>query len=417
MIATRPTSRYVAIAAYLLLLLAFYEFSSLSNTFNYRNPELIFARKEVKVSVIESKGCHDEVWVSYLSALGQLPECHSNLFLTAQRYGVDSIVELMPGADNRQLVDVTDFQPEYFEGEARAEPDIVLSITSEYDLIAPKLKPTFAHLLHNTSSILFATVHHGNEWKNASRFQAVKPWIEAKRFRFITLSDHVTDYMTDNIVKHWATQMDVHNVPISTFPPVFTIPDTPIKNEVALRFAMQGDLITKRRPNRDYEGTFKRFAKLNSSGQAVELHVLGNGGLPTVPEEAKDKIKFHRGLPYPEFYDVLHSATAMLPAFASHEYVESKASSTIPASLIVGCPLIADDDLLNAYRFLSLDDVYYREKGEDEIDVVERIAKLPEQDRLAKAEGLRRKNEWLTKKGGYLFRQWISESRERLLEL
>lgn len=414
MFATRPASRYVSVAACTLLLLVFYQFSSLSTTFNYRNPGSPFASKEVKVSVIESKGCHDEVSASYLSALGQLSECNSNVFLAAQRFGIDSIFELIPGADNRKLVTYNEFRPKYFESETAAEPNIVLSVTSEYDLIDAKLKPTFAHLLHNTSRILFATVHHGNEWKEDRRFQAVKPWIEAKRLRFITLSDHVTDYMTDNIVKHWATKMEVHNVPISTFPPVFTIPTAPIKNEATLRFAMQGDLVVNRRPNRDYEGTFKRFAKLNSDGQAIELHVLGNGGLPKVPDEAKDQIKFHRGLPYPEFYDVLHSATAMLPAFASHEYVESKASSTIPASLIVGSPLIADDDLLNAYRFLSRDDVYYREKGEDEIDVVKRIAKLPEQDRLAKAEGLRKKNELLTKQGGDLFRQWISESRERL---
>ncbi|KAJ9412496.1 hypothetical protein FOXG_14908 [Fusarium oxysporum f. sp. lycopersici 4287] len=394
MIATRPASRYVTVAACALLLLVFYQFSSLSTTFNYRNPGSPFASKEVKVSVIESKGCHDEVSASYLSALGQLSECNSN--------------RRQPQADHRN-----EFRPKYFESETTAEPDIVLSVTSEYDLIDAKLKPTFAHLLHNTSSILFATVHHGNEWKEDRRFQAVKPWIEAKRLRFITLSDHVTNYMTV-IVKHWATKMEVHNVPISTFPPVFTIPTAPIKNEATLRFAMQGDLVVNRRPNRDYEGTSKRFAKLNSDRQAIELPVVGNGGLPKVPDEAKDRIKFHRGLPYPEFYNVLHSATAMLPAFASYEYVESKASSTIAASLIVGSPLIADDDLLDAYRFLSLEDVYYREEGEDEIDVVERIAQLPEQDRLAKAEGLRKKNELLTKQGGDLFRQWISESRGRL---
>ncbi|EXK77727.1 hypothetical protein FOQG_17582 [Fusarium oxysporum f. sp. raphani 54005] len=399
MIATRPASRYL---------------SSLSTTFTYRNPGSPFTNKEVKAWVIESKGCHDEVSASYLSALGQLSECNSNIFLADQRFGIDSIYGLIPGANKRKLVTDNEFRPQYLDSETAAEPDIVLSVTSEYDLIDAKLKPTFAHLLHNTSSILFATVHHGNEWKEDRRFQAVKPWIEAKRLRFITLSDHVTNYMTD-IVKHWAAKMEVHNVPISTFPPVFSIPTAPAKNEATLRFAMQGDLIVNRRPNRDYEGTFKRFIKLNSDCQAIELHVVGNGDLPKLPDEAKDRIKFHRGLPYPEFYDVLHSATAMLPAFASHEYVESKASSTIAASLIVGSPLIAGDDLLNAYRFLSRDDVYYREEGEDEIDVVERIAKLPEQDRLAKAEGLRKKNELLTKQGGDLFRQWISESRERLL--
>ncbi|KAH7461660.1 hypothetical protein IWW34DRAFT_674530 [Fusarium oxysporum f. sp. albedinis] len=412
MFASRQASRYLTVAACTLLLLTFYQFSFLT-TSNYRIPGSPFVSKKVKVSVIESKGCHNEVSASFLSALGQLSECNSNVFLAAQRFGIDSIYKLIPGADNRKLVTDDEFRPQYFESEITAEPDIVLSVTSEYDLIDAKLKPTFAHLLHNTSSILFATVHHGNEWTDDRRFQAVKPWIKAKRLRFITLSDHVTNYMT-GIVKRWATKMEAHDVPISTFPPVFTIPTAPIKNEATLRFAMQGDLVVDRRPNRDYEGTFKRFAKLYSTGQAIELHVVGNGDLLKVPDEAKDRIKFHRGLPYPEFYEVLHSATAMLPAFASHEYVESKASSTIAASLIVGSPLIADDGLLNAYRFLRRDDVYYRERGEDEIDVVERIAKLPEQDRLAKAEGLRGKNELLTKQGGDLFRKWISESRKRL---
>jgi hypothetical protein len=104
----------------------------------------------------------------------------------------------------------------------------------------------------------------------------------------------------------------------------------------------------------------------------------------------------------------------MLPAFASAEYTKSKASSTIPASLIVGSPLIADDDLLGAYRFLTRDDVYYREQGEDEIDVVERIAKMSDAERQQKADGLRAKNALLTKKGAEQFREWIADSRARL---
>ncbi|KAF5250226.1 hypothetical protein FANTH_4551 [Fusarium anthophilum] len=411
MFASRRASRCLTVVACTLFLLAFYQLFHVIIS-NYYNPGLPSATKEVKVSVIESKGCHDEVSASYLSALGQLSECNSDVFLAAQRFGIDSIYKLIPGAGNRKLVTDHEFRPQYFDSEI-SKPDIVLSVTSEYDLIDAKLKPTFAHLFHNTTSIMFATVHHGNEWTDDHRFQAVKPWIEAKRLRFITLSDHVSDYMTD-IVKDWATRMEVNNVPINTFPPVFAIPSGPVKKEAALRFAMQGDLVVDRRPNRDYEGTFKRFAKLNSSSQAIELHVVGNGGLPKVPDEAKSRIKFHRGLPYPEFYEVLRSATAMLPAFASHEYVQSKASSTVAASLIVGSPLIADDALLNAYRFLRRDDVYYREKGEDETDVIERIAKLSERDRLAKSDGLRKRNKLLTKQGGYLFRQWITQSRGRL---
>jgi hypothetical protein len=79
----------------------------------------------------------------------------------------------------------------------------------------------------------------------------------------------------------------VHNVPISTFPPVFTIPTVPIKNEATLRFVMKGDLVVNRRPSRDFENTFKRYVKLNNDGQAIELHVVGNGGLPKVLGEAQ----------------------------------------------------------------------------------------------------------------------------------
>lgn len=414
MLTTRPASRYITVAIGALFFLAFYNFSGSSNSFNYHIPGVHLAHNDIKVAIIESKGCHDEVSASYLSVFGQLSECNTDVFLAAKRFGIETIFDLIPGAKKRNLITAEDFRPKYFQGEPVADPDIVLSVTSEYDLIDGKLKSTFEYLLQNTSSILFATVHHGDEWKDNNRFLAVKPWIQSNRLRFITLSDHVTDYMTANILPKWTKELEGQQAPISTFPPVFSIPTLSSYNDPALRFAMQGDLVVDRRPNRDYEGTFKRFAKVDSAREAIELHVVGDGGLPKVPEEAKDKIKFHQALPYTEFYEVLHSATALLPAFASHEYVESKASSTIPASLIAGSPLIADDDLLNAYRFLTKEDVYYREKGEDEIDVVERIAKLPEREREEKARKLRKKNEQLTKQGAELFRRWISESRERL---
>ncbi|EGU73867.1 hypothetical protein FOXB_15622, partial [Fusarium oxysporum f. sp. conglutinans Fo5176] len=110
MFASRPASRYLTFAACTLLLLVFYQFSLLT-TSNYWNPGSPFASKEVKVSVIESKGCHDEVSASYLSALGQLSECNSNIFLAAQRFGIDSIYKLIPGADNRKLVTDNEFRP------------------------------------------------------------------------------------------------------------------------------------------------------------------------------------------------------------------------------------------------------------------------------------------------------------------
>lgn len=403
---------------------------------------LLRPEKSLHVSVIETKGCHDEVTASFFSALGQIKDCQVEGYLAAQRWGIDDIYTQLPGIQQRVMKDkkellkaIDSFTP---DGNAESNegtllehyaPDIIISVTGEYDLVDKKSQKLWTYLLENTEAVIFAVVHHPNEWDN-HHFTAAKPWITARRFRLITLSDHVTQHFNSNFMEKWSQMVDTSYLHLSTFPPIFTIPtlatsagslitsvssdgQTTMEEANKIRFALQGDLIVPRNPNRDYKGTFKRFAELLNETEdrsSLELRVVGNGGLPLVPEDAKDNIKFSVELPYPDFYSILHSATAILPAFASEDYLTRKASSTIPAAYIAEVPLIANDKLLKAYKYVDKENVYYMEQGEDEMDVVARISKLSKGERMKKSADLKMKNQLLVKKSSDLLERWMRES-------
>jgi hypothetical protein len=57
----------------------------------------------------------------------------------------------------------------------------------------------------------------------------------------------------------------------------------------------------------------------------------------------------------------------------SPAYLTSKMSSTLVSSLITGTPVVADAAMLGAYTFLGREDVFFMNKGEDEVDVMLRV--------------------------------------------
>ena len=113
---------------------------------------------------------------------------------------------------------------------------------------------------------------------------------------------------------------------------------------------MQGDYAPERR---DYKRIFGSLGnvvkKINgtvdlTNGQPadkVKLHLIGHGPHVQVPENIRNNVAFDEDLSYPDFYRLLSKSYAVIPAFASDTYLDRKASSTVPASLIAGVPLVA----------------------------------------------------------------------------
>lgn len=62
--------------------------------------------------------------------------------------------------------------------------------------------------------------------------------------------------------------------------------------------------------------------------------------------------------PLQRYYATIQASHALLPAFGRDEYLSVRASATVATSLITGVPLIATRALLDAYAFLSEEDVF-----------------------------------------------------------
>lgn len=74
-----------------------------------------------------------------------------------------------------------------------------------------------------------------------------------------------------------------------------------------------------------------------------------------------------------EYYASIQQGQAVLPAFAGDHYYCCKASSTVPASLIAGTPLLATDNLINAYSYLDNTTVILQNSNETESHAMERV--------------------------------------------
>ena len=103
----------------------------------------------------------------------------------------------------------------------------------------------------------------------------------------------------------------------------------------------------------DEDATITHNAQKN-----ITLHLLGSGKAPPIPSQLTDHVILNPSLSYPDFYSLLSTAVAIIPAFASPHYLDRKASSSIPAALIAGTPLIASRELMDAYGYLDEDSVY-----------------------------------------------------------
>jgi hypothetical protein len=73
-----------------------------------------------------------------------------------------------------------------------------------------------------------------------------------------------------------------------------------------------------------------------------------------------------------EYYEVLHSCKAILPAFASDAYYVNKGSSSVAASFISGTPLVATPRLLQAYSFLDESAAIMVQEGMGDVEVCRR---------------------------------------------
>jgi hypothetical protein len=117
------------------------------------------------------------------------------------------------------------------------------------------------------------------------------------------------------------------------------------------------------------------------------------------------------GLAYLPYYAIIARSVALVPSFATDHYYVERASSTVAASLIAGCPLVASRRLLATYTYLDESVVWVQEEDEDEMDVVIRVGhERTAAERSAKNDNVRRRNLELCARSVRQFDRWILEA-------
>jgi hypothetical protein len=334
------------------------------------------------ISLVETGGSHDEVTSALVYAFASQKDSALTIFSPRLRYGIEKIMDEfhMPTSTNS----TDDFKRAVRES---APPEILISTTCELDSV--NLAKSFEILLAGKKTYLFCVIHHADRWMDSQNANSVRPWVEQGLVDFVTLSEHTARFFRTEAIDKWDFKADVE---VHVLPPVFPVnlpaPLATSDPENKFSLAMQGDYDASRR---DYTGIFQDlgdiigdFGNGREEGEKiappeVALHLIGHGNRPPVPDSVKQQTVFDENLSYIDFYTLLSRSFALLPAFASREYFDRKASSTVPASMIGGVPLVASEELLKAYSYLPREAAWISKPDEGEMDVIKRVRNMADE--------------------------------------
>lgn len=352
---------------------------------------LLSAHRPLKLFFTELQAAHDEVLAPLLQAFGSLPgaEVDRICMYKLNRFGAFDMFEALhvPIALPQPVGKEEQF-PYIFEN----SPDFIVATSCGYDSFEE-----YERLLNETNTHIFCVVHHSDKWSDwmfGYYERRLSAWVAADRIDFVTLSQHVTNSLADALLNWKVVKHDNHYPPIRTFPPVFTVHTAPAAEEKAdnIHFALQGNYQAERR---NFTQVFQELSLAKdqiaqgkdgvSKSTELTLHLVGSGSpKPEVPDNIKDMVVFDENLNYTDFYNVLSGMTAILPAFADDDYFVHKASSSVPASIISGSPIVATRRMLDMYSYLDEDAVWLQGQDETDFEAVWDIVKKPRSQRERK---------------------------------
>ncbi|KAK6542934.1 hypothetical protein TWF694_006872 [Orbilia ellipsospora] len=402
---------------------------------------LLYEDRPLRISVIETGGSHDEVIAALVNAWGKLPGAELSFFQRLSRYGSHDIMRTLdlsnPIPDPRGM---NDFRK--WEG-GDPDPDIIIAATCELDM--RMYLQNMTQLLEHTKAYLFCVIHHADRWgiPEHKLEEPLSPWVRARRVEFLALSPHTAEFVVEKSLNKWkVVKEEGHQPLVRHFVPVFPVQLPPIPtDDSSLSFGLQGDFGQERR---DYKMVFRRLGeflkpasqknnakrqdtdtekemesdedsqKAEIAPRNITLHLVGHGRHPPVPEDVINNVVFDEGLNYIDFYTILSRCFALLPAFATPEYLDRKASSTVPAGLIAGSPLVASKEIVDAYAYLTEDAVWLQAPEETDFDVIGRVLQLPNEERKAKAAKVRDLTKKIIDENIILARKWTLEAFKKI---
>lgn len=384
-------------------------------------------KRPLKIAILESMGWHDEVYAAYVHSFFSQPDTEVSLFFKGPRWGMPELLKTFE-------LPLPDYV--YYDINALnlVEPDIIVSVTCEYDV--QNIMKHLDILFEKKKTYFFCNAHYASQWDGHHEWlePSLTKWIEAGLLTIVTLSPHVQKAFHNPGwgLSPWeslrpmnessnTTSTPVPWPPIDVFVPVFpptNKSESAQEDKKEVSFAIQGGVTD----NRDYSRVMNYLADLqqsNSTSDNVSLHIIGSGGWEasvhdSVPESVQDNVFFDSNLDYLDYYAYLSTKSALLPAWSKEEYLTWLSSSSIPASVIGGIPLIATRETLKAHSYLLEGDVYVQEEGETEMDAIKKVVQMSDEERKAKTKSVRATRDRMVKSNVKQVGRWIEDVRVKM---
>jgi hypothetical protein len=126
-----------------------------------------------------------------------------------------------------------------------------------------------------------------------------------------------------------------------------------------------------------------------------ELHLLGKiEHMPELPALLRSIVFFHQNLAYADFYALLASMDVLLPAFGHKGYVEVMASSSVPAALISRIPILATNQVISSYSYVSGPALVPHPNSMDPVEAIRRLRLGQDPMAAAKRSTVRASQTW-----------------------
>jgi hypothetical protein len=379
-------------------------------------------RKELRVSVVESGGENEEVAAAMIYAFGRQPLSPISLYLFEQRFQMGDIIGEFnlssPIVANKTSRDFADSVsgPTY--------PQLLVSASCELDLV--KLSDSFEALVKTGKTYLFCIVHDAGQWAQGELVDKVRPWVQQQMVSFVTLSAHTAHHLRAQAIANWEFNA---TVTVQWIPPVFPvdIPDPPAEKDAKITndfsYALYGDSSPAQNNYTDIftslEAVLEQAKNVTNDmdtqhARNIMLHLLGRGPRPDIPSALAAHVDYNPTLTYKQYYTLLSRVFALVPYLPLPDFLTRAASQAIPAALIAGAPLVASDELLDAYSYIEHDAVWISTRGEGEMDTVTRVVQWSAEEHRRKRTTVRLRTKRLYERNAEIVEQWVLQAQMKI---
>jgi hypothetical protein len=375
--------------------------------------DLMEAPTKPFVFIIESGCRHDEVTAAFAFAFSRQTSVVVRLYTACSRFGSPALYDSFFSSGKCPCWWRSSLSAAYLQNGSTPVPDLIVLITCDMDLY--NWRNFLDHLLITSTTRILCVNHDSKHIIELA--DVIDPWAKLSRISLVALSPHVAHDLRTTIGSLWNSSTTTPPPEVTTFVPVFPFAPPSLLDPQQMpeqeTIVVQGNFYSEAR---NYSRLLIAFARLRNerTSSTIAMHLIGAyHDPPQIPSEIDGQVIVEVSLNYTEYYSVMARSFALLPAFATDRYYLSRASSTVAASLITGCPLVASPRLLEAYSYLDESDVWLSRAGEEEMDVVLRVlSESDEAQRHTKREAVRRKRRAVMERNS----QWIGEWVHRAIQ-